>query len=215
MVSNTGGDRMESQDSDSISDLLARHGMVVTAEDVRQYVYCPRILFFRHVRQVHPAVSFKVQRGVDFHEDNVRKKATATEADGTVTRYYNVRVVDPDLGLLGVVDYFEVAGGLTYPVELKTGQVDRGSLPPHHKAQLAVQALLLEKITGEPVIKAKAVYADTKEEVEYNISVDDKAKVLRYLEEIRHMIAEETFPPPTKFAGRCRDCEYWNYCFRA
>ena len=206
---------MEFQESDSLGDLLARHGVVVTVEDLRQYVYCPRILFFRHVRQVHPAVPYKVQRGVDFHEDNVRKKATGTEADGSISRYYNVRIVDPDLGLLGVLDYFEVAGGLTYPVELKTGQVDRAPLPPHHKIQLAAQALLLEKLTGEPVVKAKAIYPDTKEVVDYKISIDDKAKVLLYLEEIRQMITEELFPLPTKFAGRCEDCEYWNYCQRA
>ncbi len=206
---------MELHDDAPIEQVIQEHGMVVTAEDLRQYVYCPRILFFRHVRQITPVRTFKMDRGVEKHEEDLRKKGTRAEKDGTVTRYYNIRILDAKLGLLGVLDYFEVAGGLTFPVELKTGQVDRAPLPPHHRVQLAAQALLVEALTKEPVIKAKAVYPDAKEEVEYAVELEDKARVLRYLEEVRAMVAREEMPPPTPFAGRCEDCEYWNYCQRA
>ncbi|OLS14983.1 MAG: cas4: CRISPR-associated protein Cas4 [Promethearchaeota archaeon CR_4] len=145
----------------------------------------------------------------------MRKKGTRAETDGSVTRYYNVRVLDAKLGLLGVLDYVEVAGGLTFPVELKTGQVDRSPLPPHHRVQLAAQALLLEVLTGEPVIKAKAVYPDAHEEVEYAIELEDKGRVLHALDEIRSMVSQEKIPDPTPYAGRCEDCEFWNYCQRA
>jgi len=206
---------MEIHDDTPIAQVVQEHGMVVTAEDLRQHVYCPRILFFRHVRHITPIRTFKMVRGVEKHEEDLRKKGTRIEKEGTVTRYYNVRILDAKLGLLGVLDYFEVTGGLTFPVELKTGQVDRTPLPPHHRVQLAAQALLLEALTGEPVIKAKAVYVDAKEEVEYAVELEDKGRVLRALDEIRAMVAREEIPNPTPFTGRCVDCEFWNYCQRA
>ncbi len=206
---------MELHEDAPIDQVIREHGMVVTAEDLRQYVYCPRILFFRHVRSVTPVRTFKMTRGVEIHEEDLRKKGTRSEKDGAVTRYYNVRILDAKIGLLGVLDYVEVAGGLTFPVELKTGQVDRSPLPPHHKVQLAAQALLVEALTGEPVIKAKAIYPDAKEEVEYAVDIEDKARVLHAIEEIRQMVAQEDLPFPTPFVGRCEDCEYWNYCHRA
>ncbi|MHA1808032.1 MAG: hypothetical protein ACXQTM_06470, partial [Methanosarcinales archaeon] len=41
---------------------------VFSVEDVRQFVYCPRIIYFRYVIRGIPRQTVKMRRGSDRHE---------------------------------------------------------------------------------------------------------------------------------------------------
>ncbi|MFX1521406.1 MAG: hypothetical protein ACFFCD_15970 [Promethearchaeota archaeon] len=43
-------------------------------EDVRQYVYCPRIIYFRYVDQTPVQMTIKMEKGVEDHEKHLRGK---------------------------------------------------------------------------------------------------------------------------------------------
>lgn len=205
------------------------------AEEIRQLTYCPRVYFFRRVLHVPNRQTFKMQRGTDYHTKEIRSQGgnhgivpfhqfpRQAPRDPVPLppsgRYFNVSLADPERGLFGVLDILVVEeegdGGDAYPVELKMGRVRRGDLGAAHKAQLAAQALLVEKTFHCAVNKVRVEYVDhDNEAVVHYLTVDDKQAVLALVKQARMWVDAEEMPPPTPHAAKCTDCEFLRYCFR-
>jgi len=186
--------------------------ILISAEEMRQYVYCKRIPYFRRVMHVKGFKSYKMERGEKYHDKEIRNKYLEKPAPN-LERYYNIYLKDDELGLLGLLDMFEFDGNEAYPVEFKTGHPSRSSLENHHLAQVIVQALLIESEFDFLVRKAKIVYIDYNYDVIFHeITVEMKRKILRNVEMIREMVFTEKLPDITIKAGKCQDCEYFPYC---
>ena len=197
----------------SIDGLEGSEEMYLTAEDMRQFVYCPRIIYFRYVMLIQPESTFKMQRGEEVHQKGVRSKSK--EVDGIVEKYYNLFLKDADLNIASLLDYLEFNGTEAIPVDIKTGHCYQDPISDHHLAQLIFQALIVEKNFKVPVMKVKVIYTKEKSERTYAFSVVDKLKILKNIEKIRKMVQTEVIPPPVLDAAKCTDCEFWRYCQRA
>nr|MDO8116807.1 CRISPR-associated protein Cas4 [Candidatus Sigynarchaeota archaeon] len=174
------------------------------------YVYCPRKLYFRHVMHLDFNKSYKMQRGSEIHENEI--KARPVERAGNIERYYNIHVISPKLGLMAVLDAFEFDGGQVYPVEFKTGTKDIDKLPRDYVLQLVLQALLLEDSFNLFVMKGKFVFTDMKKEIEVPITVADKKEAMHVVANARRVIADEMMPDATQSKGHCMDCEMYGRC---
>jgi len=183
---------------------------IVTAEDVRQFVYCPRIIYFRYVQRIRPPRTFKMKKGQDQHEEEVRVKDV--ELSDTVSKYYNYYLIDKKLGLSAILDYFESDGTEATPVDIKTGHYYGDTISDHHLAQLLAQALLLETQLHLLVRYIKVIYTQHEKIFTYEIGIDDRLRLLRHIDQIQQIIQEEDIPQPTSNHAKCKDCEFWIYC---
>lgn len=183
---------------------------IITAEDVRQYVYCPRIIYFRYVQRIRPPRTYKMKKGQEQHEAEIRIKDV--ELSDTVSKYYNYYLVDKKLGLSAVLDYFESDGNEAVPVDIKTGHYDGESISDHHLAQLLAQSFLLETQLHLLVRKVKVIYTQHSKIFTHEICVDDRLRLFHLIEKIQQIIRNEILPNPTPRRAKCTDCEFWNYC---
>ena len=180
---------------------------------MRQYVYCPRIIYFRYVMQIHPKSTYKMQRGEEVHEKGVRSKSK--EVEGKVEKYYNLFLKDPELNIAALLDYLEFDGTEAVPVDIKTGHCYQDPISDHHRAQLLFQAIIVEKNFKVPVLKVKVLYTKDKVERTYAFSLVDKLQILNNIEVIREIVRSELIPPPISDVAKCVDCEFWRYCQRS
>ncbi|MHA1315815.1 MAG: CRISPR-associated protein Cas4, partial [Candidatus Helarchaeota archaeon] len=187
--------------------------IVFTAEDVRQFTYCPRIIYFRYVMNVNmPPRTYKMEKGIEKHEKDVRNFKSPPES--SPQKYANIYLKDERVGLIALLDFLEVDGDEAIPIDLKTGKRYQEPISDHHFAQLVAQALLVEACMGQIVRRVRVDYTRLKKVLERQVDVDDKFRVLRDLERMQEIVETEIIPSPTNIEGKCTDCEFWRYCLR-
>lgn len=184
----------------------------IGTEEIRQFSYCKRILFFRHIIHAPMKQTYKMEFGAKKHE-KLQKMANRSKED-YAQKYYNVYLTDPQLGLVGLIDYFEFDGKEAYPVEIKSGNIPPEGIDNPHKYQVTAQAILIEKNFNFLVKKVRVYYSKHNKIVDYPIGVEEKLKVMKIIDEINKLLASEKMPEPTKDKGKCIDCECRNYCLR-
>ncbi|MHA1750409.1 MAG: CRISPR-associated protein Cas4 [Promethearchaeota archaeon] len=193
-------------------NLIKKHdGIMLTAEDLRQFMYCPRIIYFRYVLRIHPPETTQMQRGTYIHE-KVARKFDIKRYQNTET-YFNIWITSESLGFKALLDCFEFNGKEIYPVEFKTGTEQIFNKPPkHHEIQISAQAILLEEAFNMNVTKGIIKYIDAKKNLTINITIDKKLNVLNALKKIRYIIKNEDIPKKTINKNKCYSCEFWQYC---
>jgi len=187
--------------------------LIFSAEEVRQHIYCPRILYFRKVQHIEPIKSYKMERGQEKHEELIRKKKV--DINSNIQYYYNIYLKDEDLGILALLDCLETDGDYGIPIDLKTGKCYEREIKRHHFAQLVTQAILVEMQMGLRVPSVKIYYLDEDLLIDERITMADKLWVLEEVERMRKSIKTELILEPTPDKNKCNDCEYWKYCWRS
>lgn len=174
--------------------------VVFSCEDIRQFYYCPRIIYFRYVLRARVQQTFKMVRGSEVH------RKVSIDADRR-----NIYLISESLGLCGIVDAIRVNDdGSVDVIEIKTGDLRR-RMSDSHKAQLAAQAMLIEEVLGLRIRRIIVFNPETKQSLEINISSYHRDMVVRALDEMRRIVVEELIPSATR-GSRCVDCEYRVYC---
>ena len=190
----------------------------LTASDVRQWVYCPRIVYYRLTQPLRRPVTYKMEEGKLQHEriEELERRRTlrfyglrSEELERRVERHFRPRLHSDRLGLTGVVDLVLVAPAEAIPVEYKHTEAPLGL---NHKYQLVAYALLVEDVWGRPVRRALVHFIPNDRLEEVAITSNARTFVRKLLEEIRIAAAAERLPPPTDRRGRCVDCEYRLFC---
>lgn len=185
----------------------------VTASDVRQHVYCPRIPYFRlGLRLPNRPVTGAMEEGAIEHRrtaglEHRRSLATYGLTDGE--RSFDVQMHAPELALSGRMDMVIRRAREVIPVEFKNS---RAGIGLNHRYQLAAYALLAEAHFGLPVRRAFVYFIPLKEARQQEITPAMRVYARRVLAEIRRAVAEERMPPGTRMLGRCRVCEFLVYC---
>ncbi|HZP27032.1 MAG TPA: CRISPR-associated protein Cas4 [Dehalococcoidia bacterium] len=192
--------------------------------DVKQYPYCPRVVYYSHLlpQRARPA-TFKMQAGRDEHERQAALEDRRTlRAYGLAEgrRHFDVQLTSSRLGLSGRLDLVIETETELVPVDFKSSE---GKAGLNHKYQLTAYALLLEDawpaggpgaVGGRrrPVRRGFIYLTPRKQAEEVRITSNMRGWVHKALREVRAMLAAESKPEPTRVRGRCRDCEYRNYC---
>ena len=188
---------------------------VVTISDMRQYEYCPRILYFTHVvgRLRQRPTTFKMQEGLRAHEHVAELEERRSLRSYGLTqgeRFFDVVVSSPTLGLTGRLDMAILTDDEAIPVEFK--QMTTTKVGDNHIIQLAAYSILLEEKWARPVRRAFVHCIPVKASLEVPITDALREKVLVRLEEVQQMITREMLPGPNRVPGRCRDCEFRPLC---
>lgn len=181
--------------------------------DLKQYAYCPRVVYYRYCLPLLRPVTYKMEAGVEAHdkatEDEQRRSLRAYGlAEGE--RRFDVWLLSERLGLSGRIDLVILTGdGCAMPVDYKLSQHDAS---PHFHLQLAAYAELLEEnwpVTAKngfiyllPLRRAEAV----------PLTARLRSQVRRQVAEMRTMIERQRTPEATSQRSHCVNCEFRRFC---
>jgi CRISPR-associated exonuclease Cas4 len=187
---------------------------VLRVSDLRQWTYCPRVVWWTHVCPVGKLESFKMRQGLlkERRLQRLQKRRTLRSFGfpGSVGGIEcNVQLFSPRLQLTGRLDMLIRWGAGRFPVEIK---YTRGPARLNHRLQLAGYALLLEEEYGVPVPHGYVVRLpdDTVDRVQIDAPLRDLT--LKTMDALRNMLCEERMPPASPILARCADCEYRLFC---
>ncbi len=209
----------------------------LTVNDLKQYNYCKRIVFFNHVMPVETKPTFKMELG-KIKEDELRalerrRKLQRYEIEngsryfflnlysagfGTNysyspgldgSRYFFLNLYSARYGLSGKLDMLIIAKNGYYPVDFKYTDKYPGK---NHVYQLGGYALLVEDKFKNKVDKGFIYLIPKNDVIIVDLTEVLKEEIKRMLEEIRAIIRNEIMPQPTNFRNRCLECEFRNFC---
>ena len=180
--------------------------------DVKQYVYCPRIIYFTYCLPVKRPLTYKMVEGKLSHEETralERRRSLRAYGLSEGERHFSVHLYSERLGLSGLLDMVIITSAEVIPVEFKH---TTGKLGLNHKYQLAAYALLVEDKWQRPVRRAFVYFIPAKKALEVPITANMRRFVVKTLGKIRALVAAELLPEATRHRGRCVDCEFRRYC---
>src|SRR5271157_4858815 len=116
---------------------------MITVSDVKQYLYCPKIIYFDHVLHVPKPLDQKLETGKEKHDsittkEKRRKGAIFYDQElDQAEKLFRVALESNILGLRGVLDYLVKTEREFIPVDYKFGSSHSGAVHLNHKYQLA------------------------------------------------------------------------------
>lgn len=184
----------------------------IRVNDIKQYAYCPRVVFYRYCMPVEKKATWKMEQGkvAEAEIDKLEKRRKLREyrlADGE--RRFHVWLNSGRIGLSGKIDLLIDSPEGLFPVDFK---LTTGRPHKNHVAQLCGYALLLEDCYDREVTKGFVYLIPTNNAVVFDLTPERKKETRGVISEIRQMIEGEQMPAPTPVRNRCTDCEYRNYC---
>lgn len=186
--------------------------------DMKQYAYCPRVVFYHYCLPDIRPTTFKMEAGIAAHVDEAEREGRRSlRAYGLAMgeRHFDVWVQDDDLGVRGRLDMAVVVPDRAapdaelIPVEYKLSERTPGR---HFKIQLAMYGMLLEATWGIPVRRGFIYLIPLRKAVEVRITTVLRRQVRDEIAAIRTMIATETIPEPPSNRRSCVNCEFRRFC---
>lgn len=181
--------------------------------DIKQYIYCPRIMYYYYVLPIPRRITRKMEYGnIEHIEIRHLEKRRSFKAYGIAEgiRDFQVYLESKKLSLNGVLDMMITTGkGEVYPVEFKHSLSKDGL---HQKYQLAAYAMLMEENYGKPVRHGFLYLIPSKTVVPIEITISMREYVKKTLSAIRNIISKERMPSYMRSEKRCTNCEFKNYC---
>jgi CRISPR-associated protein Cas4 len=170
-----------------------------------EYVYCPRLFFYRRALHVE-AQTQEMLEGKVLHRDVDRPRV---EVAGDSTRYYSVNVIAPILGLAGRLDMIEQRGDEIYPVEYKRG---RGPASPGVRVQLCAEAMALEEVLGISVTRGYVEFFDSGEREAVPFDAKLRRKTLDAIVTGRSIASRQWVPRAVYGRRKCEPCSLRSTC---
>jgi len=180
--------------------------------DIKQYLYCPRVVYYQYVMPVERKITHKMDHGKMEHleVDRLEKRRKLLEYGlDQGERHFHVHLHSERLGLSGTLDLLLVSSRGYFPVDFK---YSLGTPGLNHKYQLAAYCLLTSE-RFETWVRTGFLYMIPGKRI-YPVNITDNVvlHLKRVMGAIRRMIREERMPLRNRSRGRCVDCEYRKFC---
>lgn len=192
-------------------EVMDSNSPILKVTDLKQFVYCPRIIYYTYVLPIPRPVTHKMDFGKFEHIelDRLEKRRKLVRyglEEGK--RVFHTALFSERLGLEGKLDLHIVKEKEYYPVEFKHSS----GVYFNQKLQIAGYALLLEERMSRPVRDGFLYLIPKKEIVPIPITQDLRDYVHETLLDIRRLIHNQRYPKPTRQKNRCQECEFRRYC---
>ena len=186
--------------------------MNIRVSDIKQYFYCPRVVYHTYYTPVTRPTTHPMQIGAIQHEI-----LSVLERRRTFSRYgleagsrkFHISLYAESLGLSGVLDLLIETKDSAFPVEFKD-TTQRLNL--NAKYQLTAYALMVEECLGQSVSQGFIYRIPTGRITVVPISKTLRRRTLDAIKQIRSMLSNEWMPPPTPQRGKCVECEFRRFC---
>lgn len=185
----------------------------ITLTDIKNWVYCPRIVYYNRVLRVKPLIGSVQEAGKKIHKEEIarilrRKGIEKWERKIYVLKEREVELYSQRLRLKGIIDLIVMNEyGEIFPVEVKYMKSNKGRIWLDHKLQLTAQAMLIEEKYRKPVKRAYIIYYVEQKTLKTRITKRDKELIERIIRKILNIIEKEEEPktrtPKSKCTGGC------------
>ncbi len=185
---------------------------MLLVSDLKQYSYCPRIVYYHYCLPTIRPTTYKMEAGQAAHqaeEDRERRRSLRTYRLQDGERHFDLELNGIALELRGRVDLAIQRETEAIPVEYKDSP---GRLGPHILLQLMAYGLLLEEAWRLPAQRGFVYFIPTRRAREILLTADLRAKVYEALTTIQAFIAAERMPAPTPQRNKCPICEFRRFC---
>ena len=194
-----------------LETLAAPEGEVwLWVTDVKQYLYCPRVLYFLHTQPVEHKKPAKVDEGEIVHEEmrrRVLRRWPRSLPQGEVL--LDVPLADPDWRWRGRVDALvRLPNERAAVVDFKNARTVR----PGWRVQLALYGMLVERLLGLRVREGYIYLVLRRQARRIPLSAVLRRQAQEALEATRRIVLEGHFPEATRQRGRCVGCEFRRFC---
>ena len=183
---------------------------IIFAEEVRQYLYCERILFFRRKHNFKQRSSYLMDKGVNYH---AKKKEYNVDYANAVEIFQDRLFINQDLAFGGKVDMLVVEKDGICAVEFKRFLNKQFNINHSHVIQGMVGGLAA---SWELKMDLKRIeirgYKGVVQTIFPNGSLISKTHSI--FSKIRELIGSDKIPDPTPSTRKCDECEFWNVCMR-
>lgn len=182
------------------------------ASMLRQWCFCPRIIWYTQVLHLEVAYPPWVEQGGSYHQAQEllsRRRAMHYYGLDNVIRHESPMLKSEFIGVYGRPDLMLESTDEVCPVEFKSRMVHptRGQI-----LQLIAYGLLAEEAYGKPC--HRAFFAAGKRIRIRMIQIDDglRTKTKQAIQAIQKICNETLIPDSPADHARCCQCEYLNHC---
>ena len=190
----------------------------ISASLIKQYHFCPRIVYFTEVLGVKERTTKSMEEGREEHErltklDLRRKTLFGDRKTRILNRWVRLEVLSERLKIRGVIDLVvETKDGLAI-VEYKRAKPPKRRPPRNHVYQAAAYAMLAEEYFEKPVRTFYIHYDDgsTTKTFDFTLTENLRKHVLWTIRKIREIIEKEKLPNPEN-VKKCKNCGYLWIC---
>jgi len=180
---------------------------------IRQYNFCPRIVYYNLLTNIKPIYPRQVSLGLDYHKaqeelsKNRKFKKLKIDYNKVIIEQY---IEDETLNILGKVDLALLNDKEIIPIEFK----DINSKKPSysHILQLYGYGLLLSKEYNKEFNRAIIIYSNNMKLFNINITPKIKKDFFETLRNIEKIVDNNILPNSSANDKKCTQCEYINYC---
>lgn len=180
--------------------------------DLKQWAYCPRIVYYRRVMPAPANPTYKMKEGLAAQEMieslEMRRKLREYGLE-SARRRFGVWLQNQELGLSGKIDLLLEATDEISVVDFKLTSGEPGN---NHRMQLAGYSMLAEAAFGRPARVAFLYRIPDSRIFAEPVTGELRESVRRAVANIRTMSDTQLCPEPTEVRGRCVECEFANYC---
>jgi len=189
-----------------------------TVTDLKQYTYCPRIVYYHHCLPAVRPVTYKMEAGVEAGTaEEMREVRRSLRPYGLERgeRHLDVWLNSEEWGLRGRVDLVidsddNVSGTRELiPVDFK---LSPGRMGANFRLQLVAYGVLLEEAWGGPSRRGFVYFIPRRRATEVAFTPELRARFEASLEVMRDIVERERMPPPTRSRARCEVCEFRRFC---
>jgi len=192
---------------------------LINVTELKQYVYCPRIIYFSYVLRAHPKFYSQQMEGKIIHENITRKEIRRI---GSVIEFKNSQKIfglnleSHKLNLKGNLDCLIIKDGEYIPVDYKFMKSNKKRAWLDHKVQITAYSMLIEDNFNK-IVKRGYIYYEL-EDLPIKVPITPSLRRLTKLiiEDIKRIKYHEILPAKTPDISKCRGgCGYLWICKRA
>lgn len=188
---------------------------VFRVTDLKQYFYCPRIVYYTYCLPHVRPVTAKMEAGIEAQigeEGQERRRSLRAYGLTRGERHFDVPLESPRLGLRGRLDMaIEVPepDGEAIPVEYKNSTRRAGR---HWILQLTAYGEMLAKSSKLPVRRGFFYFIPTRQVQEITFTPARRAGLQETVDAMLRMVEGEAMPDPPKSRRPCVTCEFRRFC---
>jgi len=179
---------------------------------IRQYFFCPRIIYFNLLTNIKPVYPLHVEIGKEYH--NLQYKLTKHRKFKKLNiNYHKVLkeyyIEDEELGVNGKVDLVFVCNDEIIPVEFKFIE----KKPSYaYMLQVIGYGILLERRYNLEFKRGFIIYSNNIKFYPINVTKTLKDDFFKTIEKIKNIIDKGNLPFSSASENKCSQCEYLNFC---
>jgi len=179
---------------------------------IRQYHFCPRIVYYNLLTNIKPTYPKHVQLGSDYHTlqnkliKHRRFKKLKINYTDIITEQY---IEDKELGIGGIVDLFFICKDEVVPIEFKFIEKKPSF---SNILQVVAYGLILEKEYNLPFKKAYIIYSNNIKFYKVEDIQKYKKSLFKTINEINEIVQLGILPDSSANEHKCSQCEYLNFC---